>query len=106
MTSLPITDIDHARFLADSRTLHYASDAVPPHALNLAMPVGPGTWLLSKFYPEKSDCAFALCNFSPGAFEFGYVLLAELATIHGCLRLPIEHDASVRPDRPPALLRI
>uniref|UniRef100_A0A9E8A3J5 DUF2958 domain-containing protein n=1 Tax=Bosea sp. NBC_00436 TaxID=2969620 RepID=A0A9E8A3J5_9HYPH len=58
------------------------------------------TWFLTELDPDDPGIAFGLCDLGLGAPELGYVALAELASIRGRFRLPIERDVRFRPDKP------
>lgn len=66
----------------------------PDHkpVVKLFTPDGACTWLLSEVDPEAPDIAFGLCDLGMGCPELGSVSLAELGTVRGRLRLPIERD--------------
>lgn len=82
------------------RTSQHDPDFDPPPVTKLFMPDGPGIWLLSELDPTEPDRAFGLCDTGHGYPELGDVLIRELQTMRGRLRLSIERDAHITPDRP------
>lgn len=50
------------------------------------------TWLLTELDPEDPDRAFGLCDLGLGCPELGYVSLAEIAKVRGCIGLPVTRD--------------
>lgn len=75
-------------------------DFDPAPVVKLFTPDANATWLLTELNPDNPDLAFGLCDLGLGSPELGYVLLTELASIRGRLRLSVERDrwfASVEP---------
>ena len=64
----------------------------PPPVVKLYTPGAGATWLLTEIDPDDHDHAFGLCDLGQGFPELGYVSLAELQSVRGCLGLPIERD--------------
>jgi Protein of unknown function (DUF2958) len=60
--------------------------------VKLFTPDANATWLLTEIDPEEPDIAFGLCDLGAGFPELGNVSLAEIATLRGCLGLPVERD--------------
>jgi len=64
----------------------------PPPVVKLFTPDAGATWLLTEIDPDDEDHAFGLCDLGLGFPELGYVSLAELMSVRGCLGLPVERD--------------
>ncbi|QQO18609.1 DUF2958 domain-containing protein [Bradyrhizobium diazoefficiens] len=92
-----ITDEDRIRLfanaLADER-----NPAFP--VLKLFTPDAGATWLISEVDPDDPDRLFGLCDLGVGAPELGYVSLAEIMEVRGCLGLPVERDIHFVADKP------
>lgn len=69
----------------------------------LFMPDGAGTWLLTEIEPDYPQTAFGLCDLGVGCPELGSVSLVELASLCGCLGLPVERDLHFEPEFPLAV---
>jgi hypothetical protein len=59
--------------------------------VKLFTPDAQCTWLLTELDPD-GGLAFGLCDLGVGEPELGYVSLAELRSVRGNLRLPVERD--------------
>ncbi len=68
--------------------------------VKLFTPDANATWLLVDIDPSDPDLAFGLCDLGLGFPELGYVSLQELATVRGCLGLPVERDLSFKAKYP------
>lgn len=56
-------------------------------------PDGSGTWYISEGEKEGDDWRlFGACDLGMGSPELGYVMLSELESIRGHLKLPVERD--------------
>ena len=73
-------------------------DPVP--VVKLFTPDASATWLLTELNPDNPDLAFGLCDLGLGSPELGYVSLSEIASIRGCLGLPVERDRFFAPTEP------
>ncbi|SEF27958.1 DUF2958 domain-containing protein [Variovorax sp. NFACC27] len=91
MTKL-ITDEQRAQLLANGRQSLEQDNFDPAPVVKLFTPDAGATWLLTEIDPDDHDHAFGLCDLGLGYPELGWVSLAELATVRGRLRLPIERD--------------
>ena len=101
-----LTDLDRARLLANGerrrQILRHDPEAtfdVAP-VVKLFTPDAGCTWLLTELDPDDPDLAFGLCDLGLGCPELGYVSLSELASVRGCLKLPVERDLYFVADRP------
>jgi len=88
------TKAQHARLLSNGSTRR--EHGTRP-VVKLFTPDAQCTWLLSEIDPGDPDQAFGLCDLGMGSPELGYVSLAELRSVRGKLRLPIERDRHFRP---------
>lgn len=98
MTSL-ITDDQRTVLLANGRLSLDDEGFDPPPVVKLFTPDAGATWLLTEIDPDDPDHAFGLCDLGLGCPELGWVSLAELATVRGRLRLPIERDLHFRAEK-------
>ncbi|MEO8481556.1 MAG: DUF2958 domain-containing protein [Acidobacteriota bacterium] len=93
-----LTAHDRAQLLANGQTRRQAERDNPEVAIDflpvvkLFTPDAGCTWLLTELDPDDGDTAFGLCDLGLGFPELGYVSLAELATVRGQLKLPVERD--------------
>lgn len=78
--------------LMANATLSHHGDTDHWPVVKLFTPDANATWLLTELDPEDGDTAFGLCDLGLGCPEIGYVSLAEIATVRGRLRLPVERD--------------
>jgi Protein of unknown function (DUF2958) len=99
MTKL-ITDEQHMQLLANGRQSLEQENFDPAPVVKLFTPDAGATWLLTEIDPDDHDHAFGLCDLGLGYPELGWVSLAEIATVRGRLRLPVERDLHFRPDKP------
>jgi Protein of unknown function (DUF2958) len=99
MTKL-ITDDQRAQLLANGRQSLKQENFDPAPVVKLFTPDAGATWLLTEIDPDDHDHAFGLCDLGLGYPELGWVSLAEIATVRGRLRLPVERDLHFRPDKP------
>ena len=94
-----ITDAQRAQLLANGRQSLADEGFDPSPAVKLFTPDAGATWLLTEIDPDDEDHAFGLCDLGLGFPELGYVSLAELATLHGRLGLPVERDLHFKADK-------
>ncbi len=99
MTKL-ITDEQRAQLLANGRQSIEHDDFDPLPVVKLFTPDAGATWLLTEIDPDEHDHAFGLCDLGLGCPELGWVSLAELATVHGRMGLPVERDLHFQPTKP------
>lgn len=66
--------------------------------VKLFTPDANATWLLTDMDGEGR--LFGLCDLGLGSPELGYVMLSELETLRGPLRLPVERDRCFRATAP------
>ena len=89
-----ITKVQIEQLLANGRAQRASMDQ-GENALDfkpvvkLFTPDAQCTWLLTEL---DDGLLFGLCDLGLGCPELGYVSLAELSTVRGKLRLPIERD--------------
>ncbi|KAB2309777.1 DUF2958 domain-containing protein [Betaproteobacteria bacterium SCN2] len=91
MTKL-ITDEQRAQLLTNGRQSLENENFDPPPVVKLFTPDAGATWLLTEIDPDDHDHAFGLCDLGQGFPELGYVSLAELQSVRGCLGLAVERD--------------
>lgn len=99
MTKL-ITDEQRAQLLANGRQSLEQENFDPAPVVKLFTPDAGATWLLTEIDPDEHDHAFGLCDLGLGYPELGWVSLAEIATVRGRLRLPVERDLFFKPEKP------
>ncbi|MGJ7530702.1 DUF2958 domain-containing protein [Variovorax sp. GB1P17] len=97
MTKL-ITDEQRVQLLANGRQSIENPDFDPHPVVKLFTPDAGATWLLTEI--DDDDHAHGLCDLGQGFPELGWVSLAELATLRGSLRLPVERDLYFKADKP------
>jgi Protein of unknown function (DUF2958) len=90
-----ITDSLTEQLLANGRAQRLRVDNDQPAldfnpVVKLFTPDAQCTWLLTEL--DSDGLLFGLCDLGLGEPELGYVSLAELATVRGQLRLPVERD--------------
>ena len=94
-----ISDELRAQLLANGRQSLADEGFDPPPVVKLFTPDAGATWLLTEIDPDDDDHAFGLCDLGLGFPELGYVSLAELAIVRGCLGLPVERDLHFKADK-------
>jgi hypothetical protein len=67
--------------------------------VKLFTPDADCVWLLTELDPDEPDIAFGLCDLGMGYPELGSVSIAELESVRGALRLPIERDEHFIPTK-------
>ena len=67
--------------------------------VNLFMPDGAATWLISEADPDDPDQLFGLCDLGLRYPELGYVNLAEICAVKGQLGLSVERDVHFVADK-------
>lgn len=68
--------------------------------VKLFTPDANATWLLTEIDHEEPSIAFGLCDLGLGFAELGSVSLDEIASLRGCLGLPVERDLHFVPTHP------
>ncbi|MDM0117276.1 DUF2958 domain-containing protein [Variovorax sp. J22R133] len=91
MTPL-ITDDQQAVLRANGEAARTTRDFDPAPVVKLFTPDAGATWLLGAIDPENPDLAYGLCDTGVGFPEIGWVSLAELRTVRGCMDLPVTRD--------------
>lgn len=94
-----ITEEQRFLLLANGRESFQNADFDPAPVVKLFTPDAGATWLLTEIDPDDHDHAFGLCDLGVGMPELGWVSLQELATVRGCLGLPIERDLHFRVEK-------
>ncbi|MGX1497064.1 hypothetical protein ACSSV1_002100 [Labrenzia sp. MBR-25] len=92
MAAALLTDDLYAQLLANGARSAAGEDIDPRPVVKLFMPDAGATWLLTEANPEDPDRLFGLCDLGVGEPELGYVSLAEIRSVRGRLRLPVERD--------------
>lgn len=92
MAAALITDELYARLLANGARSAAGEDIDPRPVVKLFTPDAGATWLLTEADPEDPDRLFGLCDLGLGEPELGYVSLAEIRSVRGQLRLPVERE--------------
>lgn len=92
MAEALITDELYARLLANGARSAAGEDIDPRPVVKLFTPDAGAIWLLTEADPEDPDRLFGLCDLGLGEPELGYVSLAEIRSVRGRLRLPVERD--------------
>ncbi len=100
MAAALITDELYARLLANGARSAAGEDIDPRPVVKLFTPDAGATWLLTEADPQDPDRLFGLCDLGVGEPELGYVSLAEIRTVRGRLRLPVERDLHFRAEHP------
>lgn len=92
MSESLIPDEQRAMLIANGERSARDEQQDPFPVVRLFTPDAGATWLLSELDPDDHDRAFGLCDLGLGFPELGYVSLAELGTVRGCLGLAVERD--------------
>lgn len=100
MAATLITDDLYARLLANGARSAVGEDIDPRPVVKLFTPDACATWLLTEADPEDPDRLFGLCDLGVGEPELGYVSLAEIRSVRGQFRLPVERDLHFRAEHP------
>lgn len=100
MAAALITDELYARLLANGARSAAGEDIDPRPIVKLFTPDASATWLLTEADPADPDRLFGLCDLGLGEPELGYVSLAEIRSVRGRLRLPVERDLHFRAEHP------
>lgn len=95
-----ITAAQRAQLLANGTRSAQGEEIDPRPVVKLFTPDAAATWLLTELDPQEPERAFGLCDPGLGSPELGFVSLAELASLRGRLKLPIERDRHFIADRP------
>ncbi|MDY8108857.1 DUF2958 domain-containing protein [Fulvimarina sp. 2208YS6-2-32] len=80
------------QLLANGRHRHSRPDFDPAPVVKLFTSDARATWLITELDPNEPDRAFGLCDLGLGSPELGYVSLADISGVRGCLGLPVERD--------------
>ncbi|RWC46082.1 MAG: DUF2958 domain-containing protein [Mesorhizobium sp.] len=62
-------------------------------------PDAQATWLFTELASDN-DTLFGLCDIGHGTPEVGYASLAEIQSLRGPMRLPVERDRQFRAAKP------
>lgn len=100
MAEALITDELYTKFLANGARSTAGEDIDPRPVVKLFTPDADATWLLTEADPEEPDRLFGLCDLGLGEPELGYVSLAEIRSVRGRLRLPVERDLFFTAEHP------
>lgn len=84
------TQSQYKQLLKNGSLEQRGKDHVP--VVKLFTPDANATWLITEIDPHNPDMAFGLCDLGLDAPELGYISLAEMTNLRGCIRLPVERD--------------
>ncbi|MEQ1515328.1 MAG: DUF2958 domain-containing protein [Usitatibacteraceae bacterium] len=87
-----ITKTQLAQLIANGARSAKGEIIDPRPVVNLLTPDAGATWLLTEADPDEPDRVFGLCDLGLGQPELGYASLAEIRSVRGQLRLPVERD--------------
>ena len=87
-----ITKTHLAQLIANGARSAKGEDIDPRPVVKLFTPDAGATWLLTEADPDEPDRVFGLCDLGLGHPELGYASLAEIQSVRGRLRLPVERD--------------
>ena len=94
-----ITAEQRALMLENGRESATGQIIDPYPVVKLFTPDANCTWLLTELDPTDEDLAFGLCDLGLGFSELGLVSLAEIASVRGRLKLPVERDLWFKADK-------
>ena len=94
-----ITAEQRALMLENGRKSAAGQTIDPYPVVKLFTPDANCTWLLTELDPTDEDLAFGLCDLGLGFPELGMVSLAEIASVRGRLKLPVERELWFKADK-------
>jgi len=87
-----ITEDQFTQLLANGARSAAGEDIDPKPVVKLFTPDAGATWLITEADPGDPDHLLGLCDLGLGEPELGHVSLAEIRSVRGKLRLPVERD--------------